>query len=95
VPRKLSEFGELLRTGARELPSNASWLWGRVGALGTEVRSRAATAVTSRGHRAKPLDADNMTKDELMDLARKEQVKGRSSMTKAQLAAALRRMRRS
>lgn len=92
--RRITDVGEFLRTGARELPSNASWVWERARALGTGARSRVATLVASRGGTTS-LDADDMTKDELMDLARKEKVSGRSSMTKAQLAAALRKVRRS
>jgi hypothetical protein len=41
------------------------------------------------------LDMDGMTKDELMELARRQNLRGRSTMTKAQLAAALRRLRTS
>lgn len=95
MQRKISDVGGFLRTGARELPSNAAWVWERARAVVDEARARAATMVASRSRGATYLDADDMTKDELMDLARKEKVSGRSSMTKAQLAAALRKVRRS
>jgi hypothetical protein len=91
---RITDVGGFLRTGARELPSNAFWVWERARALGAEARSRMATLAASRGGTTS-LDADDMTKDELMDLARREKVSGRSSMTKAQLAAALRKVRRS
>jgi hypothetical protein len=88
---KFAEGGNFLREGARDLPSNATWMWGRARVLGAGARSRAVTWISahSRTH-SRSLDVDDMTKDELMALARKEDVSGRSSMTKDELAAALR-----
>jgi hypothetical protein len=92
VKRKVSQVGDVLRQGVRELPENAGWVWSRVRALVVESRSRAATLIARRPvTRAATVDFDNMTKTELMELAREQQITGRSSMTKAQLAAALAR----
>ena len=94
--RKISDVGNFLREGARDLPSNATWVWGRARTIVAGARARAATWIAEHsGSREQPLDADNMTKDELMELARTEDISGRSSMTKDQLAAALRKLRRS
>ena len=91
VQRKISDVGSFLREGARDLPKNATWLWGRARVAAAGVRSRAATWITEHsGTRRTSVDVDNMTKDELMELAREKDVTGRSSMTKDELAAALR-----
>lgn len=91
---RIAEVGDFLRTGARDLPSNAAWVWERARTQGARARSRAASWIASRTDgTAGSLEPDDMTKDELMDLARQENVRGRSSMTKAQLAAALRKVR--
>lgn len=96
VHRKVSEVGTLVREKARGLPDNASRAWGKVNVVAADVRSRAeAWNEDRRARHRQPVDAESMTKEELMDLARKADVSGRSSMTKAQLAAALRKLRRS
>ncbi|HEX6148638.1 Rho termination factor N-terminal domain-containing protein [Nocardioides sp.] len=96
VQHRIAEVGDLLRSGARDLPSNAVRVWDRVRGSAAKARSSAAAWVASRTGRAGPgPDMDGMTKEELMELARQEQLRGRSSMTKAQLAAALRKLRAS
>ncbi len=81
-----------LPPGARGLPENAARLWQRARARASEAGTRAAAWVGTRtGRSGMALDMDGMTKDELMELARRQNLRGRSTMTKAQLVAALRR----
>ena len=88
---KVSQVGGWLRQEVRGLPDHAVSLWRRTKAAAAGVRSRAATRIAQRSARGRLADLDDMTKDELMELARTEDIPGRSSMTKAQLAAALRK----
>lgn len=95
VQSRLSEVRRLVRTRVSDLPADATRAWGRVRSSVAGGRARAAGWIADRSRgRAEPIDPDSMTKDELMALARQEDVPGRSSMTKAQLAAALRKFRR-
>ena len=95
VHSRLSDVSQLVRTRMRDLPADATRAWGRVRSSVAAGQARAAAWIANRsGGRAEQIDPDSMTKDELMALARKEDVPGRSSMTKAQLAAALRKFRR-
>ena len=92
MANRTSRVSSQLRERARGLPQQATRVWEQARALATDARWRAARLIAPRSSAQDPnVDLDGMTKDELMELARKEQVSGRSSMTKAQLAAALRR----
>jgi hypothetical protein len=102
--KRVAQIGSSLRQRVGELPDHGARAWKRISTVTVGVRARAATWIAPRsgirGQVADPqdgvgADADAMTKGELMELARKEQIKGRSSMSKAQLAAALRKSRRS
>jgi hypothetical protein len=94
VQRRISDLTQLVRTGARELPSNATRVWGRARELASSTRTRAATWIANRVGREEPdPDLKTMTKDELMALAQEQDISGRSSMTKAQLVTALRKAR--
>ena len=88
---KVSQVGDWLRQEVRELPDHAVALWRRTKVAAAGVRSRAAARIAQRSGRRQAVDAEAMTKEELVELARKEDIAGRSSMTKAQLAEALRK----
>ena len=96
MQQRISGMVDRLPSGARGLPENAARLWQRARAGIAKTRTRAATWVsTQTGRTGLALDMEGMTKDELMELARRQNVRGRSSMTKAQLVAALRGLRTS
>ena len=95
VQSRLSDVRRFVRTRAQDLPADATRAWGRIRSSVAAGQARAAAWIAHRSSdRAEEIDPQSMTKDELMALARKEDVPGRSSMTKAQLAAALRKFRR-
>ena len=99
VQRRISDLTHLVRTGARDLPSTATRVWGRARELASSSRARAASWIAHRSDRGgsgrgePDLDLKDKTKDELMELAREHDISGRSSMTKAQLVTALRKAR--
>jgi hypothetical protein len=96
MQHRIAGMVDRLPSGARDLPENATRLWQRARARASEAGAKAAGWVGSRtGRTGMALDMDGMTKDELMELARRQNLRGRSTMTKAQLAAALRRLRTS
>ena len=87
--QRASDVVQFLQDGVRDLPRNAEWVAEQARRLAALLRTRAAGLV-SAGARTLPDTFSEMSKAELMELARKEDVSGRSSMTKAQLLAALR-----
>lgn len=96
MQHRITGMVDRLPAGARDLPDHAARLWQRARAGASEARTRATTWVGTRtGRTGLALDMDGMTKDELMELARRQNLRGRSTMTKAQLVAALRRLRTS
>jgi hypothetical protein len=96
MQHRIAGVVDRLPSGARGVPENAARLWQLARARAAEARIQATTWVGTRtGRPSLALDMDGMTKDELMELARRQNLRGRSTMTKAQLAAALRRLRTS
>lgn len=96
MQHRITGMADRLPSGARGMPENAARLWQRVRARASDAGTKAAAWVGTRtGRTGMALDMNGMTKDELMELARQQNLRGRSSMTKAQLVAALRRLRTS
>jgi len=75
LKQQAAQTGTFLRQGVRELPGNAAWVWERARALVVVGRSRAAGWIAQRPGRSVAADTDGMTKNDLMELARKEQIK--------------------